>query len=36
MRRVNDTRALKGGSHTDKIFKTKPLKNYTSIKSYKH
>lgn len=32
---VNDRSVLRG-SQTDKRFKTKPLKNYTSIKGYKH
>lgn len=32
---VNDKSVLRG-SQTDKIFKTKTLKNYTSIKGYKH
>lgn len=31
---VNDITVLRG-SQTDKIFKTKPLKYYTSIKGYK-
>lgn len=32
---VNDRSVLRG-SQTDKIFQRKPLKNYTSIKGYKH
>lgn len=35
MRHINDRIVLRG-SQTDKIFKTKPLKNCTSIKGYKH